>query len=204
MTQPDLTLEQHQANFRRYGEPQDLDQLCEFVCRVIRGQGHDLVGFAVGLYRPQWVTNAHKCPLGGTTNWLRERTRPRGYPGWAGWVWVRLGSSPFPHSGSDIFKNTATHTGSGGFGSYKGPWARICQLYKSNRSIPEPICYSWDYCIFDQDWPQVADWWAKCRLMDRLSGDPYNCPNFNYVWEDPEVVKQDQQYLNSAQAAEVG
>lgn len=59
------------------------------------------------------VSNSHSHPRNGVSNWGRHADLPDGYPGWEGWVEYEL-SEDLPSFGSEVFKDTGIHTGSGG------------------------------------------------------------------------------------------
>ena len=88
-------------------------------------------------YSPS-VSNTHACPRNGVTNWggdtkLKDGTpAPRGYPGWSGRIEFEV-SHKDVRWGSDVFKNTGIHTGTGG-------------------SVGGGI-YGYDVKFFASDWP---------------------------------------------------
>lgn len=109
------------------------------------------------------VSNSHSCPRIGVTNWGGRDTlkdgspAPRGYPGWGGRIEFQL--SHDLGFGSDIFRNTGIHTGTGGGTS-------------DNR-------YGYDVKFFASDWPGLE----KKLLFDILRNEKlekfvYGKPNY--------------------------
>ena len=179
-----------------YGhEPTDLNDLARCTMAVINhnlaGQSR-LLGFSWRL-NFQEVSNSHYCPIDGVTNWGgRTPGAPRSYAGWYGRVWVRYENSP-KSFGSDPLRGTLTHTGTGGFGSYNGPWHDISHAIHNTYSTKnrkgkgkskEPQLYSWDYRVFDADWPLISDEFQQLRIADILSGD-FKTHSHSFLWEDP-------------------
>lgn len=111
----------------------------------------------------QWsesVSNSHRCPHNGITNWGGRTTladgspAPRGYPGWRGRI--ELSISHDLGFTSDVFNGMRIHTGTGGGGHEK--------------------C-GYDVSFFDADWPgltkQKESWYLaheKEQTIRALSG----------------------------------
>jgi hypothetical protein len=157
----------------------------------------EVVGFAWDV-RHGIVSNSHSAPQSGVRNWGSDPTKPMGYPGWGGRVWIRYRKET-PKFGNESFLSTLTYTGSGGFGSYDGPWAEISTAQFKNClkfSYPEPQVYSWDYRFYDSDWPLLTTNLEKQALFDtirdsKLSGfRPHR-----FSWTDPQTLSEDQAYL---------
>ena len=82
------------------------------------------------------VSNSHSCPRGGVTCWSSHEAkdgRPRGYPGWHGHIEFQI--SHDLGFGSDVFRSTGIHTGTGGGGGNN--------------------CFGYDVKFFASDWPGV-------------------------------------------------
>ena len=92
---------------------------------------HKLVSIKFDVRWSDSVSNSHRCPRGGVTNWDQSANRkkglnlPEGYPGWTGNVkfTVDAGMSAHKHKpykydgyGADYFNGTIVGTGSGGGG----------------------------------------------------------------------------------------
>lgn len=106
----------------------------------------------VNIYWSNSVSNSHRCPIGGTTNWGgRKEGAPRGYPGWSARLEYEFDipngqSSSFPR-GSELFENTCINTGTGGGGG---------------------STYGYHVEIFASDWPGLA----KSKAWEILSKCP--------------------------------
>lgn len=177
-------------------EPETLDELARCCIAVIDRQDK-VAGFSWDISYHDFVRNSHNAPLDGVTNFTWRDTAPKGYPGWRGRVWIRYERAP-KGWGSDPFDNTLTHPGTGGFGSYSGPWQRICSArfkYHDKAVYPEPKCYSWDYIIFLSDWPKIAEARNQERLMGALAGVAYTPETHKFTWEDPSTVAADNDFL---------
>jgi hypothetical protein len=178
-------------------EPSTLNELGDCVRAVIDNEmdksGNRCVGLQWDIRYSDTVSNTHDAPMSGIINFGSRDGKPTSYPGWLGRVWVRY--AIYPKSfGSDPFQRTLTYTGTGGFGSYSGPWERIAKthyqrgmLKRQKLDYPEPAIFSWDYRIFADDWP-VLMMWAT------LSNNE-NCTH-RYHWVDLDVHKQDLEFIN--------
>lgn len=193
---------------KKYGEPTTLEELFEIVKLDIDAQGDQDKPFVTGLawnivYREQ-VSNSHECPANGVTNWGgREKYDPISYPGFKGRVWLRVSESPERGWVSDFFKRSLTYTGTGGGGSYQGPWTDIASAqfhtygYRENPDFPSPNIYSWDYKIFSDDYPLILDTWVKDNLFDVIkTNDTTIRMSSDLEWTDPETKAQDDQFLD--------
>jgi len=194
-----------------YGrEPESLDELARCVIAVIENQKNDdygqggknyrVAGFAWDIHYRDLVSNTHSSPAGLPQNWRGEAHLPKGYPGWMGRVWIRY-AEPCRSFGSSPFDSTLTHTGTGGAGGYGGPWETISaerfRRYGHKRvkdAYPEICCYSWDYRIYQADWPKLTQWVEKQQIWSELSGKPW-LKNHTFEWNDPEVLAQDAAFL---------
>jgi hypothetical protein len=173
-------------------EPATLDELGDCVRAVIDHSGLRCVGLQWNVRYSDMVSNTHDAPLSGITNFGSREGRPIGYPGWAGRVWVRY--AKYPKSfGSEPFQRTLTYTGTGGFGSYHGPWERIARHHYQERTMkrqkinyPEPAIFSWDYRFFADDWPAISMW---SILSDN------KITEHRYHWVDSEVWQLDQEFI---------
>lgn len=181
-----------------------LDEAAKTVIAIINSKtSNGVLGFAWDLRRHEHVSNSYHAPLNGVTNWSRHGPdNPTGYPGWTGRVWIRYTDSP-KSFGSDLFGSTRTYTGSGGFGSYDGPWAAVSRkrydMYacKKSSNLPEIRCYSWDYRIFESDWPELALNCQREKMWQRLGGPPSSFSSHYYLFEDTATKKQDEQFLKA-------
>lgn len=173
-----------------------------------------VVGFAWQLTR-QPVSNSHYSPLNEVRNWGRDSELPSDYPGWSGRVWIRY-SKPLNGFGSAPFDSTLTYPGTGGWGSYDGPWDSICRAhYKRYRLLkkaeknmyPEPQCYSWDYRFFLSDFPDLEQALAVQDHQDAaedafkvIAGQTVSRSRMRheFKWNDPDVLAADTEFLKTA------
>ena len=92
------------------------------------------------------IPNTHSCPINGTTNWWGTKDAPKGYPGFAGRLWLVYKYSPSGF-GRELAKDSSIHPGSGGSGYYDLA-NHLCDYDKEY-----PL--SW-YCkIFIDDFPKL-------------------------------------------------
>ncbi len=202
-------------------DPRTMDELAQCVIAVIESQqnrdhwynpkratrgkprevaNHRVVGFAWDI-RHGDVSNSHSAPEGYPQNWGAKEGLPTSYPGWSGRVWIRYAKYPYSF-GSSPFEKTLTHTGTGGAGSYDGLWRSICSAHynryghvKSKDQYPEPQCYSWDYRIFDADWPALTEQLEKERVWNRLADRPDRNLRHEFSWTDPETLVEDSAFI---------
>jgi len=200
MPQVNYRMAMHRANIARFGEPRTLDELAEFVIKVINHQiePNRVVGFKWNLRYTDQVSNTHSSPLEGVTNWGSDDDRPRGYPGFTGRVWIRYDREP-KSFGSEPFGRTTTHTGTGGYGSYSGPWTEISRYRYENRKrkdYPEPQSYSWDYRFYLEDWPEIRRQVEQQQIWRALNGREGFTMDHEWEWHDPVTVRADADYIN--------
>jgi len=201
-----------------YGrEPETLDELARCVIHMIGSQEngdifdcknrsvekmYKVLGFAWDMRYTNSVSNSHSSPEGYPQNFTRNLNLPVGYPGWSGCVWVRY-LEEYRSCGSTPFAKTLTHTGTGGSGSYDGPWKNIAEQqfnrYKSLQRIPKdaypkPKIYSWDYKFYDLDWPALALYVEQQKMWSALSDLPW--PDRHYFcWNDPDTLIADSAFI---------
>jgi hypothetical protein len=182
-------------------EPETLDELAQCVIAVINSQ-HDehgpnpVQGFAWRINYSPCVSNYHQSPEGYPR---RTANNPRqGYPGWTGRVWIRYRD---PRRKVNSFARTLTYSGTGGAGSYHGPWQEVASqcferygLIKSPDRYPEVNHYSWTYEFFEADWPLIAQWAHKKALWEELSGKPWQ-RSHAFQWTDPDVLAADKAFI---------
>lgn len=120
------------------------------------------------------VSNSHNCTHNGVTNWvgsnkLKDGTAaPRGYPGFSGYIELHMPVEPLSF-GSDVFRGTRIHTGSGGGGGNGH--------------------YRYSVSFFLDDWPGIAKQIAhdqaqyeKEHLLDMIKNDykPFKVASYAY------------------------
>jgi hypothetical protein len=179
-------------------EPESLDELAQCIIAVINNQentGYDrprkkyknykVVGFQWQICRMEKLHHYYKSHDG---------------PGWSGRVWIRYEDKP-NQFGSSPFGPTMTYTGTGGYGSYSGPWERILGLiYSSGSKYYSKVsnhCYSWDYRFFDLDWPFIDEnkLYDEGKLIAKLSGKPHRGMHHEFLWEDENQKQLDKIFI---------
>jgi len=199
----------------QFGEPTTLDELATTVIKLINYKleldNNRVIGFSWNIHYNQSVSNSHSHPVFGVGNWSRDSTKPVGYPGYQGRVWIRYEKSP-KCIGSDYFILSKTHPGSGGSGYYNGPWTKICEKYyrkyghKSTVEYPSPITYSWDYQIYLEDWILLDECLKKEReqatILGALKGSRIDSKyrSHLFLWTDPEVAHADEEFIKQTQS----
>lgn len=196
-----------------YGhEPKDLDDLARCTISVINRSSFlynkrtnirsRVVGFSWDITYSNKIDNNHSCPLSGEKNFGGYKPNiPTHYPGWYGRVWIRY-SNTIEYFGSDPFSESLTYPGSGGSGSYDGPWKNSCrQGYEKNRGLPAyPHVFSWDYKIFMDDWPLINYEMESLLLLDMLEHDRIlpNSHAHKFLWEEEESERaEEREYLQN-------
>jgi hypothetical protein len=209
-----------------YGdEPRTMDELAHAVMKVLNEyqerrrhrEGRKYVtttspkarcvGLAWQLTHSDHISNSHSSPEGFSQNWGNREGIPTGYPGWGGRVWVRFAEQTGYSFGSDPFSRTLTHVGTGGGGSYNGPWTKVSTArfhrYGHSRDpsvYPYICCFSWDFRIYDADWPLVTEnimtEYEKAIVWATLNNDvkPLT-PRHSFQWDDEETKLADEAFM---------
>jgi hypothetical protein len=116
-------------------------------------------------------------------------------------VWIRY--EKYQRNGfcDEPFGKTLTHPGTGGGGSYNGPFQRIIdahwKLYRgtvTKDDYPSLQTFSWDYHLFDSDWPLVTEWVRQENTFKKLSGLPL-FDKHEFEWQDPETLAKDAEFI---------
>jgi len=105
------------------------------------------------------VSNTHRCPIGGITNWGCRPGKPRGYPGWEGRFEGRVSGK----RGVDLHA------------LFQGSFVGDCDLPFSFRGFHTGTgCpgdkFSISGYIFLSDFPKVEEWLKSIKVAERLSG----------------------------------
>lgn len=207
------------ALLKIYGrDPVDLDDLGHCCVAVINhnlehsdqlNDNNRLIGFAWSIQYYPIVSNTHNAPEGHPTNWgHNQRHLPVGYPGFMGRVWVRYCKRSAFFSDYD-FRHTLTHTGTGGYGSYDGPWDGIINAVynayghmnlgsKREQMIGYPLSY--DYKIFLADFPAINQTVYDTIVFNALKDEEVSI-NHYFLWNDPERIIQDKNLLKEIENA---
>lgn len=189
------------------------------------------VGLKWTLTRSDRVSNSHSGPLLGYSNWNNDyEDGVRNYPGWEGRVWVRYAQ---PREGfGKTFEEAMSFTGTGGWGAYDGPWTNVSssryRTFGQDRNgiasrYPEVACYSYDYRMYESDWPEIAHLWpqhiaAYEAQVDQIKKDnllntiktvrmPFIGPmaplTHVFFWEDPATKAKDEDFLDRLKTGEL-
>lgn len=122
----------------------------------------------------QMVSCTHAAPRGKPTNFFCKPELPTHYPGVFGRVWLKkLQLTPQSEFFLDSSGQIMLHTGTGGAGSYGGPWCR--EQIKTDEHI-----YSYDARVFLDDFPEMQplerewvrslDLIRKNALLSKMAG----------------------------------
>lgn len=199
----------------QFGEPTTLDQLADVIIKLIdhklADQNIRVVGFAWNMQFSQAVSNSHSSPVFGVGNFMRSDDLPKSYAGYVGRIWFRYSARPTGFS-SDYHGNTKAHTGTGGSGSYNGPWTDVSTAYyqkfgiRRSKSQPELATYSYDYRFYLEDWPLLEQAILKEIEQDRVIAALTNrppgakCLKHIFEWTAPDVAKADKEFIKQCQA----
>lgn len=185
-----------------YGrEPNTLDELGELVIMAINRVFIEaeckrrVLGMKWSVTRTN-VRTSHDAPIGQKTSWSSEEAMknniPTYAPGWEGRVWIAYSDQKADRSiifGSDPFGATLTYPGTGGYGSYDGPWKKsmVNNSYTNRHTAILP--YSWDYRFYMSDWPNIMHTVEKDIVFSRISGKPDTTrfDHHTFFWEDDTI-----------------
>ncbi len=200
------TLHQRQNFINRYGDPETYEELFYNVLQSIddqlAGTGLHVAGLGWSIMYSTRLSCTHSAPAGQNTNWSGDNAYPKHYPGWVGRVWIRL-NSLLPDDNhpnlSYMFRNTLTHTGTGGYGSYNGPWSNVAKAaYNAATEYHrrEVVSYSWDFKIFEQDFPLISANIIKKHLLTIIkTNETPRIDGSNMSWTHPETERKDTELL---------
>jgi hypothetical protein len=178
-----------------FGEPASLDELAYTIIKIINQYQTQVIGFSWKIRHEENVSNSHYCPIDGVTNWGGTENIPKSYKGWQGRVWIRY-ATELSDFASKPFCNTLTYPGTGGFGSYNGPWENISSAAYLLKKTG-PIIFSWDYRFFDNDWPLIKQYVEELSVYERLSNIKQNYYH-TFLWEDENTAKLDADFLSDS------
>jgi len=192
-----------------------MDQLAKAVIKVINarvarrylnnGAYKDVpvncIGLSWELTHSNDVRYTHYAPEGRPTSGWGKSVSTKKYSGWYGRVWVRY-TSDYTTFGSEPFNQTLTHTGSGGDGGYDGPWEKLSATHFDRyghtklltNMYPRPNIYSWDYSIFDLDWPKISDHRDQI-MMDMFEDKKPITIKHSFLWEDATTKMADDAFF---------
>lgn len=196
---------------KHHAEPCSLDELAHVVIETVNRnivsdvEGCRVVGFVWDIKHGN-VRTSHSHPIQCERN--DEVPYLGSAPGWNGRVWIRY-SDEIKHWGSDAMSTTLTHTGTGGAGSYDGIWTKVSSArYKkyghairdglmNHELYPKIHCFSWDYRIYDSDWPELAEVieWQRNKTWAVLSNTTFINPDHQFRWVDEATALADEEFL---------
>ena len=201
-------------------EPETLDEVAHSVIAVANSYfkasslkpdatGASVSGFSWNITYNNKVSNSHNSPIGGKQNWggrNKDTNVPTSYSGFSGRVWIRYNNKDRIKTscwGSDPLKSSLTYPGTGGYGSYNGPWENLNSAYfkkyghKNGKEMNKPDIYSWDYRFFLSDWPLIEEWIAHRELWSQLKSNEDWRGNHQFTWHDPETAEKDDEFWNN-------
>lgn len=179
----------------------------------LKKDNNKVVGLQLVLSWYDRVSNSHSAPVGKPTNGGRLGFLPTGYPGWSGRVWIRYDKKCFKGwGGSDPIRGTGLHTGTGGFGTYSGPWTKLAHSIFDAELIDKislkkyndlkPVCHSWDCRVFAEDFPEILELYQMDKCFDLLANGGESQREYSYCWEDPETAAADKLLIERFESME--
>lgn len=199
-------------------EPETLDEVAQSVIAVANAnlKARSLTpddscasvsGFSWNIVYNKKVSNSHNSPIGGHRNWGGDnKDLPNSYPGFSGRLWIRYNNKDRLVTsgwGSDPLRSSLTYTGTGGYGSYSGPWEKLCSAYfkkyghKVGKEMHRPDIYSWDYRFFLSDWPLIEEWIGQRELWSQLKSNKGWLGGHEFTWNDPATEEIDDEFWNN-------
>lgn len=104
-------------------EPLTSGNVFEFFRLYMIKKNPHVIGFALKVRYDKSASVSHSAPFGALQNWRHVSTLPTGYPGFTGRIWYCLDSKKVENYGlSHPYEGSGLHSGTGGYGSYDGPW----------------------------------------------------------------------------------
>ena len=97
---------------------------------------------------------------------------------------------------SSLLEQSFTHPGTGGSGSYSGPWSDIASASYKARNTISISTWSWDFRFFDEDYPSILQNHIKGNLLDIITTGEANIVLLsNLSWTDPETLENDNKFV---------
>jgi len=186
-------------------DPETLDELFDMVKVVINDNLKEIgelrvTGLGLRLIENSSVSVWHDAPIGCKTNWGgRDKNAPRYYEGYTGRIWLRV-NDKYSAWTNDLFRGSATHTGTGGGGSYDGQWNKINILFfkapkRLKKKFIDPQITSYDCKVFLQDFPILQEKVEKEKVWDTLKNNKEEKTYFEKWWNDPEQIELDKEFF---------
>jgi hypothetical protein len=193
-----------------YGKNIDnIDDAAEAVIATINDcSDNRVLGFKWEVGYHDRVPNTHSAPEEHRHNFRCKGEVPNGFSGFYGRVWIRMEKEP-PFM-TDKFARTNTHSGTGGYGPYSGPWTTLGSRWYNRYSdkppfnaYPRPNFYSYDYRFYMLDWPELVLDLESAMIMDKLAGVPQREFNHTFLWQDNDTVAKDSEFINECKKVKV-
>ena len=191
-------LKERDKLFHIYGEPTNMEELALFVVNV-SNHGKTEEQLITGIswdvtYGP--VSNAHNSPITGVQNWRGKLDSPRSYTGFYGRIWIRKNGKDEFMSLSERIAKSFTYTGTGGGGSYNGPWGELEQQYIKHKGFfeykKELRLFSWEYRFYTDDFPFLYQCEEDILVAMMQSGNKEHKFKSNVFWESEDVKEKDE------------
>lgn len=174
-------------------------------CQLDEGlKSNRLLGMCWDIGYSQKVSNTHSCPRNGVTNWSCVPEKPKGYRGFHGRLWLRYADT-MESDARDALFNARIHTGTGGYGSYNGPWSAVTDMYYSKFKgvmckAPNINCYSWDFRFYIDDFEELQKWETLYLLTRDVDDIFLNNAMHKFLREEDKMKVFDQELLQQLQA----
>lgn len=184
---------------KAYGkEPTNCNEMCEAIIAYVNSiNPQSLVGLAFEVQYSENVSNSHSCPHNGVQNFSGDKNKPRSYPGLSGRIWYRFSDRVSGFS-SNIIERALVHTGTGGGGSYGGPYTNAdSATYKcrcAGLKVDELQIFSMDVKIFLDDFPAVKNNIDQHFTFNILQNKRPEF-KFSYNYLDESVLEQDRKII---------
>jgi len=118
------------------------------------------------------VSNTHCRPHNGVENWMCDKNKPLGYPGWVGLIeFTTRRHNNCTFSGSSLFRGRSSgaagreYTGTGG--GNRASKEEQQAYYKPNYTVYN---HRYDFRIFVDDWPGMARYREEQSIVNILCG----------------------------------
>ena len=164
------------------GQPSDLDEVGKFVVEhqnnyILTGN-NEILSLTWQINYSDSISNSHSCPIKGRTNFSRKNGIVKGYPGWAGRIWIVYKKSrnvPIRLNESRI------HMGTGGYGLYNHP-------HFNNNLYINYYPVSFDFRFYRDDW--FDDFDILVEVSEELGIDTSMYKTHNFHYQDKEILKE--------------
>lgn len=194
-----------------FGEPTNPDYLAECVIENIKNAlpAIKIQGFFWEFITTAGIPNRTCSPINGIDFIENKPKTLKYYSGLYGSLSIRvdkllwLGDYPkkyCPISGAT--KKSLVHIESGtvnnSFKWHISPWTEIF-AYCIKNNLTSPLIYTWEMCVFEDDWPYFKEWREKEITMGILKNKlvrGVNHVSHSYSWTDPETLEKDEHVIS--------